>query len=228
MKKFIHLLVLLNLTLSSCVHDPLYVPIDDNENVIIVDDCDPNVVYFVNDVLPIINSNCAISGCHGDGSAQDDVDLSSYSSILQHLDVGDALSSDIFEAITDSDPEDIMPPSPASPLTAQQIALIRDWIDQGATFEECTDCDLTDITYSGSVWPIIQNSCTGCHSGPDPQGSLSLTNYTEIAQIAQNGYLNGVINHLPDFVAMPYNGQQLSICKIDIIQDWIDQGYPNN
>ena len=211
----------------ACVHDPLYVPVDE-EIVVVDEDCDPSVIYFVNDVLPIINSNCAISGCHGGGSAQNGVELSTYENILQYIDPGDAESSDLYEVITESDPADIMPPLPNSPLTSEQIAIIGTWIDQGATNLECTDCDLSDITFSQSVWPIIQNSCTGCHSGASPQGGISLTNYDEVVLIAQSGALLGVIKHEPGFVPMPFNGQQLSDCQIDTIEDWVDQGLPNN
>jgi len=231
MKKSIGVLVLFVFTVVSCENDPLYVnQVEETPTDIVnvADVCDPDKIYFVNDVLPIINSNCAISGCHGGGSAQEGVNLSSYEGILQHINAGNAFDSDIYEAITENDPEDIMPPPPSNPLTSQQIAIIRDWIDQGATNEECSECDLTNVTYAQSVWPIIQNSCTGCHSGPTPQGNLVLINYSEIAQIAANGFLSGVINHASGFVAMPYNAQQLSSCKIDIIEDWIQQGYPNN
>ena len=230
MKKTIYLIMPLIFMISSCEHDPLYTPIDDNpdENVIVDDNCDPDKVYFVNDVLPTINANCAFSGCHGGGSAQDGVDLSTYNGIMEQITAGNAFSSDLYEAITDNDPADVMPPSPYNPLSAEQIATIRDWINQGATNEVCADCDLTNVTFAQSVWPIIQNSCTGCHSGTTPQGNLSLTNYAEVAQIAQNGYLSGVINHDAGFVAMPLNGQQLSTCDIDTIENWISQGYPDN
>ncbi|NNK82705.1 MAG: hypothetical protein HKO92_06255, partial [Flavobacteriaceae bacterium] len=202
MNKSIYLLLLFGFLVFSCEHDPLYTPIEDNsdDNVIVDDVCDPDKIYFVNDVLPIINSNCAISGCHGGGSAQDGVDLSSYNGIMQQVDVGNAFSSDLYEAITDNDVDDIMPPPPSNPLNPEQILTIRDWINQGATNEECSECDLANITFSQSVWPIIQNNCTGCHSGASPQGNLSLTNYDEVAQIASNGYLSGVINHEAGFI----------------------------
>lgn len=228
MKRILYLFLICNMLIMSCVHDSLYVPVEEEDVVIVDDECDPDLVYFVNDVLPIIQSNCAISGCHGGGSAQDGVELSSYENIIQHVNSGNAFDSDIYEAITDSDPDNIMPPPPNSPLTNEQIEIIRNWIDQGATNLECSDCDLTNVTYSQSVWPIIQNSCTGCHSGSSPQGGISLTNYDQVAQLAENGILFGVINHDAGYVPMPFNGQQLSVCKIDTIEEWINQGFPNN
>lgn len=232
MKKIIYILIPVFFVFMSCKHEPLYTSLDDEENPDANtngdDECDPDLVYFVNDVLPIIQSNCAFSGCHGGGSAQDGVDLSTYNGIMQQVNAGNAMNSDLYEVIIETDPGNIMPPPPNSSLTVEQIAIIRDWIDQGAVNNECTDCDLTNVTYAQSVWPIIQNSCTGCHGGSAPQGNLSLTNYNQVAQIAQSGYLSGVINHQSGFVPMPYNGQQLSSCKIDTIEDWIAQGYPNN
>lgn len=231
MKSTINILAVLVFLMMSCKHEPLYTSLDDenpNGNPVEETDCDPDVVYFVNDVLPIIQSNCAMSGCHGGGTAQDGVDLSSYSGIMQQVNAGNAFNSDLYEVITDSDPGDVMPPPPNAPLTAEQITAIRDWIDQGALNDECTDCDLTNITFAQSVWPIIQNSCTGCHSGSTPQGNISLTNYDQVAIIAESGALSGVINHVSGYVAMPYNGEQLSTCNIDSIEDWIAQGFPNN
>jgi hypothetical protein len=123
-----------------------------------------------------------------------------------------------------------MPPPPNNELTAEQIATIVDWINQGATNEECvnTDCDLTNVTYSEAVWPIIQINCTGCHSGGNPQGNISLTNYEEIALYAENGFLSGVINNEPGYVPMPFNGNPLDQCSIDIIDEWINEGYLDN
>ena len=45
-------------------------------------------------------------------------------------------------------------------------------------------CDTTNVTYTQSVWPIISNNCTNCHSGSTPSGNISLENYDEIAAAA--------------------------------------------
>ena len=42
------------------------------------DTCHFDTVYFVNDILPIIQSNCAQSGCHDAISREDDVQLTDY------------------------------------------------------------------------------------------------------------------------------------------------------
>jgi hypothetical protein len=243
MKNLIYLLIPLYFICISCEHDPVYTDVTnedpgdggpgdgdpgdgDGNN----DSCDPDVVYFVNDVKPIIVSNCAVTGCHGGGSAEDGIELSDYSGMMEIIEAGDAEGSEMVEVITEDDPDDIMPPPPNLALTSEQIATIITWINQGAENNECTstECDLTNVTFSQTVWPIIQNSCTGCHSGANPQGNLSLTNYNEIADIAGSGFLSGVINHETGFVPMPFNSQQLDQCKIDQIDEWINQGFPDN
>ena len=74
--------------------------------------CDPDTVYFQTQILPIFVSNCAIPGCHDRTTAQDDVILTDYANILMEIDPGDPESSDVYERLTDDDPEDLMPRNP--------------------------------------------------------------------------------------------------------------------
>lgn len=242
MKKLFYILVPLYIILVSCEHDPLYTDVvtedptdpgdgggdgggDNNGN-----SCDPNLTYFANDVMPIIASNCAITGCHGGGSAQDGIELSTYEGILDIIDVDDPVDSELIEVITEDDPDKIMPPPPNNQLTEEQISTLLAWISQGAQNNECTNasCDLTNVNFSESVWPIIQNNCTGCHSGGNPSGGISLTDYSDVSQVAASGILSAVINHESGVVPMPFNTNQLSQCDIDKIDTWIDAGYPND
>lgn len=224
---------------SGCQHEPIEVippgngggggggnPGDPSEGI----PCSPDSVYFVNDVLPIINSNCAFSGCHGDGSAEDGVDFSSYSSIINTGDVRpyDLDGSDLYEVITENDDDDVMPPPPANPLSDSQIATIAQWINQGALNNSCGDCDTVGVTFSGTVSPIIQNNCQGCHSGGSPSGDIFLRNYNEVVAQASTGRLYGAISHADGYENMPYNQAQLSECKLDQIRIWIEDGMPNN
>ena len=138
----IFLLVLMMFALSSCKHQPQILPADltgGNENpgggtVGNENNCDPNVVYFEQQILPIIVSNCAKSGCHNSIDHEEDIVLNSYSSIMSdgEISAGNPGNSELYEVITETDPDDIMPPPPHSPLTSAQIALIRTWIQQGA------------------------------------------------------------------------------------------------
>lgn len=201
-----------------------------NGNNVPKDPCDPDSVYFINDILPILNSNCAFSGCHGDGSAQDGVDLTSYSSIISTSEIVpfNPNESKLYDAITEKDPGKIMPPPPANKLSSDQIAKIRTWIAQGALNNYCEGCDTATVSFSASIQPIIQNNCQGCHSGGSPSGGILLTNYDQIQAQALNGKLFGGINHENGFKPMPYNQNKLDQCKIDQIRIWIANGSLND
>lgn len=192
--------------------------------------CDPDSVYFVNDILPILASNCAMSGCHDAITAEDDIILTNYANVISSdvIDPFDLNGSEMYEVITETDPDKIMPPPPNSPLTAMQISMIATWINQGAKNNYCDGCDTTNITYSLTIEPIINNSCKGCHSGATPSGNLHLENYFDVSTVALNGKLVGAINGTTGYVSMPYNSNPLPDCEIDKIELWVNQGAPNN
>lgn len=227
----------------ACQHEPLVDPnpsntgnsgggggsggIDTTSSTI---NCSPDSVYFANDVMPILQSNCAFSGCHGGGSAQDGVDLSSYDQIIRTGEVSpfNAGRSDLIEVMLDNDPDDVMPPPPAARLSAEQIQLISDWINQGAQENSCSSCDTTTFSFSMAVQPTIISYCQGCHSGSNPGGGISLTNYQEIVTQSQSGALLGSVTGASGYVAMPFNQPALDACKVDQIRRWIAAGTPDN
>lgn len=193
--------------------------------------CDPDTVYFAQQVLPILISNCAMSGCHDAATASDGVVLNNYQNVVQTADVdpGDPGGSDLYEVITDSDPDKRMPPPPDDPLSTEQITIIRTWIQQGAKNLTCdAGCDTTNVTYSGDIRPLLDNTCTGCHSGSSAGGGVDLSGYTGVKAAADNGSLFGAVNHDPGFSNMPQGGDKLPQCEIDQIRIWIADGAPQN
>jgi mono/diheme cytochrome c family protein len=199
--------------------------------------CDPDTIYFQNDVLPLLQSSCGVAGCHDQQSAQDGVILTSYQAVMQTAGVVpfDPLESEIYEVITENDPDKRMPPPPSAPLNTDQINLIYKWIAQGALNNYCEqeECDSLNVTFSGTVFPIIQNNCYGCHSGSNPGGGISLTNYNQVkAQasipVGSPGSLLGAITWANGNIPMPQNGSQLSECNIAQIRKWINDGMPDN
>jgi Planctomycete cytochrome C len=194
--------------------------------------CDPNTVYFVNDILPIIVSNCAMSGCHDPASHEDGVILNNYANIVSTGEIvaGNPWESELFEKITEDDNDDIMPPPPSNPLTGEQIALIQTWIQQGAQNNECTEfeCDLTNVTFANTIQPIIADNCAGCHDDTNPSAGLSLLTYSQISAIAQNGSLENALYGTNGITLMPYNSNQLNDCYLEQINIWITEGTPNN
>lgn len=193
--------------------------------------CDNTKVYFQQQVLPVLVSNCANSGCHDVTSHQDGIILTSYQQVMATGGIRAGLPNDseIYEKIIETDPRKRMPPPPANPLQAEQIQLIYNWIQQGALDLVCQDlCNPADFKYSGAIRNIISNKCQGCHSGGAPQGGIDLSTYNGVKAKADDGRLWGAVNHQAGFSAMPKNGAKLSTCEIDQIKNWIAAGAPNN
>ncbi len=190
--------------------------------------CDPNTVYFQQQVLPLLVSNCAMPGCHNTATDDNDwIEITSYATLMGS---GIVQEGELWEAINETDPDDIMPQPPQAPLTAEQIALIGSWLQQGAQNNSCENavCDTLNVTYSGTIRPVIQQRCQGCHSGANPQGGLDLSNWATMNLVAGDGRLAGSIQHQPTFTAMPPSGPMLNDCRIAQFLIWIEQGAPNN
>ena len=190
--------------------------------------CSPDTVYFTNTILPLLTSNCAMSGCHNGLSGGDagEYTLNTYLGIMKIVSPGNAANSRLVNAITNGN----MPPRGHTQLTAAQIATITTWINQGAISNTCTSsgCDTSNVTYSSSITSILQNSCTGCHSGSSASAGVDLSSYSGVLAQVNNGKLWGDVSHTTGYNVMPVGGAMLSACDLNIINSWIKKGAPNN
>jgi len=91
-------------------------------------------------------------------------------------------------------------------------------------------CDTSNITYTIDIKPIFEKNCYSCHSNSAPtlQGNFNLEDFNNIQREVDNGNLLLNIKHDPDGIPMPKGGTKLSDCNINKIENWIDQGIPNN
>jgi len=258
--QYIFVLVLLTgltaMLMPACVHDP-FSPIDpgpidtiDNpvdtmqidttpadtmdEDTVLGIPCDSNVVYFTRDVLPILVSNCAKSGCHDVASHEEGVIMNNFTNVYNTGKVKpyDLNKSKLYKAITTTSGDERMPPLPDPRLSAEEIALVSKWILQGAKDLTCdevtTTCDTTNVSYASFIVPVLKTYCTGCHSGATPEGGLSFTAYNTVKAVALNGKLVGSITWANGYNAMPKGSNKLSDCKISKIKAWVNNGAPNN
>lgn len=218
--------ILTSMLFMQCKHEPDFIVEPEPKP------CDPDSVYFENEVLPILQSSCALSGCHDVASAQEGIVLNSYETLMNSNVIvpGNPDDSELFEKITEDDPDKRMPPPPALPLSAEQQETIRKWISQGARNNSCEGdgCDSTQAGFAQVIFPLIQDHCFGCHSGGSPQGGILLSGHSSIAAVAATGQLLGAISHSPGYSAMPKNGNKLSDCQIAQVKKWINDGTPNN
>lgn len=84
-------------------------------------------------------------------------------------------------------------------------------------------CDSTNITYHSAIAITLDNYCTSCHGGSSPQGSISLTSYTDVVNYAPR--ITPAIKHTGPY-PMPKNGGKLSDCAIRQWDLWVKAGMP--
>jgi len=193
-----------------------------------VSTCNPDSVYFASQVMPIISSNCTMSGCHDAITHADGVNLTSYTNIMRYVVVGNASNSKLYTVLNKSG-SDRMPPPPMPALTTAQKALIQKWITQGAKNNSCIGaCDTATFTYSGAIKPIMDNKCAGCHNPANLGGNIDISTYSTVRVVALNGKLYGSVSHQAGYSPMPKNSTKLSDCEIRQVQKWIAAGSLNN
>ncbi len=198
--------------------------------------CDPDLVYFQLQILPILQSNCALQDCHNAASAQDGVVLTSYEKVMETADVEpfDLSESKLYKVLVDDEVDDRMPLAPRQPLGNEQINLISRWILQGAKDLTCdpdingNGCPVTNVSFANHIKPILQTHCITCHSGPIPSGGYDFSVYSGAKKAVDNNRLAGAVQHLQGFVAMPLGGARLPDCEVSQIKAWVDAGGLNN
>ena len=184
-----------------------------------------DTVCFNTEVLPLFAGYCGSAGCHDVNSHKESVILTDYAHIMNGIRAKLPSSSKYYTIIGGS-----MSPRNSPQMTAENIATIKKWIDQGALNTQCTNvCDTTIFTYAGVIKTIIANNCGGCHGTSPGTANVYLGDYASTkAYITANStlFLNAI-----NFTAatasknMPQSGKMVT-CKITQIEKWIKNGYP--
>ena len=108
------------------------------DNTMVVDPGGP--VSYAQDIQPIFTSSCGGAGCHIDESTNG-VELTNYQQVINSVGVqyGDAIvvpgdpgASPLVDKVEPDPQFGSRMPLDRSPLTAQQVTLIRTWIEEGA------------------------------------------------------------------------------------------------
>ncbi len=94
-----------------------------------------NRVDFAHDVLPLLKARCA--ECHTAGKHKGGLSMDTRETLLRAKAVvpGKSGQSPLVQRITANDPAERMPPKGPA-LTAKEVALLRIWIDEGASWQE--------------------------------------------------------------------------------------------
>lgn len=96
-------------------------------------------VDFVTDVVPIFQAHCVT--CHSSGKTEADLSIETLDKLLEGgasapaIEPGNSADSLLIQLVSGIDPERIMP-NKGKRLTAEQIGILRAWIDQGAKWPD--------------------------------------------------------------------------------------------
>ncbi len=118
-------------------------------------------VVFTDFVLPIMEAKC--TECHNENKSKGKLRLDSFDFMMAgaegadypNVEPGDSEASElIYRVVLPSDDDDFMPPDGKDPMTPEEIAVVRWWIDQGAK-ADATVADLqADDTMTAKLLAI--------------------------------------------------------------------------
>jgi hypothetical protein len=96
-----------------------------------------SAVDFAKQIFPILNSKCA--KCHSEkkGETKGDFAIDNQANLKGIVIAGNANASELITSITaPDDDDDVMPPKgKGSRVSPAEVKLIKDWIQEGASFE---------------------------------------------------------------------------------------------
>ena len=81
-----------------------------------------------------------------------------------------------------------------------------------------------EISFTNDIQPIVNNFCTTCHAGKDPDGDFVLTSYEDVRKMVEKGNLLERINDADD--PMPPSGQIPAYMR-RMFKIWSETGYIN-
>jgi hypothetical protein len=90
-------------------------------------------------------------------------------------------------------------------------------------------CDTINVTFSGTIAPMLSNNCLSCHSNATAAASgngIRLENYADVQTRATA--IAGSIKQSGTYSSMPKNGGKLKPCLITQFDLWVSKGMLNN
>lgn len=118
-------------------------------------------VDFVKQIKPILEKHCL--SCHM-GEDAESVDLTVSEEAMDYIEAEDAEGSHLFELLVSEDEDELMPPpDEENPLSSEQIELIKNWINQGASWPE-------DVSFTLPQDPDNSDAATDDETAPGADG----------------------------------------------------------
>jgi hypothetical protein len=92
-------------------------------------------------------------------------------------------------------------------------------------YPDLGSCDTTNVSYYGSIVPLMENNCLNCHGGSVAAAkgnSINLEGYKNVFD--NKDYILGSIRHDSKNKPMPKDLPKLKDCLIQQYQIWYDAG----
>ncbi len=140
---------------------------------------------FETDVQPILQAKCL--SCHG-AKQKGDLDMRTLAGLLKGGESGPAITpgktdkSLLFKKVY----EGLMPPAKKDPLTQDQIATIKRWIESGAPSNAANEPAAPAVTQH-DIGPIMLNRCAVCHGGRLQEANLDLRTKASMLKGGKSG-----------------------------------------
>jgi len=171
----------------------------------------PRALY-ARDVQPILKAHCL--ACHADFATPE--------GLTKVLKRGDGAHSELVRRMRGLDGKPAMPKGFPS-LSAEKIATVERWIDQGAHTEA------PKALFARDVQPILKAKCVSCHGGANPAAGLDLSDPKKtLASVIKGDPAHSPllrrIQGLDGKPRMPMGFAPLPAAQIEKIGEWIAEG----
>lgn len=203
-------------------------------------------VDFQQQVRPILESTCL--SCHDSEHTKGALRLDTLAGAMKG---GEKKGAAIVPGKPDSSPlytltqlpadhDDIMPPK-GDKLTAEQSAVLKTWIQEGAAWPaDATLAKRRRAEFTKDIKPILEQNCVACHREEHFKGGLRLDEKSLAFKGGENGpgivpfklkesrvYVSTTLKADDDGVMPPAKkGGPMPKEKVEMLQAWIEQGAP--
>lgn len=145
----------------------------------------PRKVDFARDVYPIFKESCI--SCHGPDKQKGKYRMDTREGAFKVTDdygpaikAGKSDESAIIHMVCGLIDEMLMPPPSDKPgqsekLTAEQVGILRAWIDQGAEWPDGPVKEFVKpVTFEADIKPLFAQACGSCHGGASAKGGFAV------------------------------------------------------
>lgn len=113
-------------------------------------------------------------------------------------------------------------------LTIFSLFCVGCYYDNIETKYNQSGCDLTSISWTSDVKPLVDQFCVACHQGSSPAAGLLLEGYQDVkASVLQGEFSIRINKPSSDPLKMPPNAL-IDSCSIEKINIWIANGALEN